>query len=304
MRYLILFLIILFPAASSLSQWFDQESINSTVLLEKWQDTSFVPYGTGFAIYNYTSGQAIIATCEHLLRRSEIYITVNADSMLLAYAKKNHLDTIVINKLKWVIDKQKLRAKVLLQTKPRPTYLTRTDYDAGIFLIDLPSKTILDSGDTLRLSKLQAIPRSQIRMRKDVGLGDEIYFVGFPFEIGTGTKLEPLIRSGSVAWLSDSSEEFLIDAFSFGGNSGSPIFSKVILGRKPGEMGWDSPSLIGMIVGHIGDSIEGLLTQPDPKVPAVNRESREIQNYGLARATWIDAIANLIEQADKLVISE
>jgi hypothetical protein len=304
MKIRILIFTMLLPTGLLLAQWFDQQSISSTVLLEKWQDTAFVPFGTGFAIHNYSSVRPIIVTCAHLLKRSEIYVTVNADSMLLAYATKTHIDTIVFDKLKWVVDGKKLRTRVSLRIQPRPTYAAQTGLDVGVFLIDLPSRILQNSGDTLKISKILGIPRSQLRMRKDVKLGDELYFVGFPFGIGVETELEPLVRSGSVAWSSEMSDEFLLDAFSFGGNSGSPIFSKIVLGRKPGNLEWDSPHLVGMIIGHIGDSIEGILTQPNPKLPAIIRETRELQNYGLARAIWIDTIVPLIEQADRLDLGE
>lgn len=284
------------------SQWFDDQSINSTVSLEKWQDTAYAPLGTGFAIYNYLSDRTIIVTCEHLLRRSELYVVVNADSELLAYAKANRIDTVVFDKLAWIIDQGKLRAKVRLQKAPHPSFITNPSLDVGVFLIDLPSKTIRANNDTLRISRLRSIPKSQIRARKEVALGDELYFVGFPFGIGTGNTLEPLVRSGSVAWLSRGSHEFLLDAFSFGGNSGSPVFSKVIVGRKPGTLDWDFAALVGIITGHLGESVEGLLTQPDPGTPKITRESRELQNYGLARVVWIDAFLPLIEQADALEV--
>lgn len=300
MRIRIAVCITLFPTGLLLAQWFDQQSINNTVLLEKWQDTTFVPFGTGFAIYNYSSPQPIIVTCEHLLRRKEIYVTVSADSMFLSYASKNRLDTVVFDKLKWVVDGQRLRARILLRAHPRPTYLIQPDLDVGVFRIDLPTYIVQNSKDTLRISQLLGVPKSQLRMRKDVKLGDELYFIGFPFAIGTETRLEPLVRSGSVAWSSVSSQEFLLDAFSFGGNSGSPIYSKIVLGRRPGELAWDSPYLVGMITGHLGDSIEGLLIQPNPQLPRISRESRELQNYGLARAIWIDAIAPLAEEAKNL----
>ncbi len=126
---------------------------------------------------------------------------------------------------------------------------------------------------------------SKIRFRKDVSLGDEFYFIGFPLGLFVDKRLSPILRSGTVAWMSDESTHFILDAFSFGGNSGSPVFSKIILGRKPGELNWEDAYLSGMVVGHFYD-------ENDHKI-----------NIGLAKCLWIDEIIKLTEDMLDLQIS-
>jgi hypothetical protein len=283
MKSLSLFVLSAIIASTAPAQWFDAQSLACTVLIEKWQDTAFVPHGTGFVLHNYDDPSCpIVVTAGHLLNRSELYVSFNADSSLIRYATAHKLDTLCFKKLNWFLVGGRLRTQVRLTTSPRQTLLIDSLNDIGMFLIDLPTWVIAQDGDTVRCAPFQSMPRSMIRYRKDLSLGDELYFVGFPFGLGTFTRLEPIIRSGSLAWLSQDSNEFLLDAFSFGGNSGSPVFSKIILGRKPGLLAWDDAYLVGMVLGHLGDAT---------------------QNWGLARCVWIDQVSQLGRRAGALSIT-
>jgi hypothetical protein len=283
-RIQLLILISVTIVATAPAQWFDPESLSNTVLIEKWQDTSFVPHGTGFVLHNYADPSCSInVTAGHLLNRSELYVSVNADSALIRYARTIKADTLCFKKLKWALTEGKLRCQVRLLASPPPRMLIDTLNDIGIFLTDLPTWVISKPGDTLHCAPFKELPRSMFRYKKDVALGDGLYFLGFPFGIGVLERLDPVIRSGSIAWLSQSSNEFLLDAFSFGGNSGSPLFSKITLGRKPGTLEWEGTTLVGMVVGHLGDST---------------------QNWGLARCVWIDQISKLADRAGTLSLSD
>ena len=138
-----------------------------------------------------------------------------------------------------------------------------------------------------------------MRFEKDLSLGDEIYFVGFPFGIGAHHRIEPLVRSGSIAWISENSREFLLDAFSFGGNSGSPVFLKRLIGTKPGVLRWEKPFLVGMITGHHSIRLENVLTQPDPSVLKFEKGTINL-NLGLARCVWVDDILHIANKAQEL----
>jgi hypothetical protein len=114
--------------------------------------------------------------------------------------------------------------------------------------------------------------------RADVKLCEEIFFTGFPFEIGTiSPVLRPLIRAGHIAWLSPESDTFILDAFSYGGNSGGPVFRKISTKNE-------KTMLVGMISGHWGLEIQGI----------------EIENVGLANCLWLDDMVDVIEKAKNL----
>ena len=82
------------------------------------------------------------------------------------------------------------------------------------------------------------------------------------------------------------------------GNSGSPVFTKRLLGIKPGKLTWETPRLIGMIVGHMGDRKENILTQPDPEVMHFERSNVET-NRGLALCVYTDSIMALVDRLGK-----
>jgi hypothetical protein len=253
------------------SQRFNEETINATILLEKY-NTAFVPHGTGFLLYNYDApGSYILVTCAHLLKGNEIYITVNADSFYYVAAKKQNIDTLDYHNDKWSIMDGKLRLKYKLNNK---TFVSDTVLDIGAFVLTIPTMVVFKTNDTSRYSRVAGIPKSLIYKKDELKLGDGIYFIGFPFGIGSDNILEPLVRSGTIAWKSQFSKEFLLDAFSYGGNSGSPIFTK-------GDVYGQEQKLIGMIRGHYpgGDD-----------------------NYGLAIARWIDDILPIAQKATQLYI--
>jgi hypothetical protein len=305
MRHLLLLTLAFGILQSSNAQWFDRQSLSSTVLLEKLQGGSLVPHGTGFVLWNYNDPKyAFVVTAAHLLKHSELFVSVNADSALLSYASVHNLDTLQFVRLKWSVTGQRLRAKVRLVSGPNPTFLANDSLDIGVFLIDLGTRGVTKSGDSIRIADFLMIPRSQMRLRHDVSLGDEAYFVGFPFGVGSLDRIEPIVRSGSVAWLSPSMPVFLLDAFSFGGNSGGPVFSKMIFGIRGEVIALDTAFVIGMVVGHLGEAVAGVIWQPDPKDLKFERASFEIQNYGLARCIWIDEILRIVEQAKTLRLPE
>jgi hypothetical protein len=301
-----LLIILVLSSSTCLSQWFDQQTVDGTVLLEKLQDGKFLAHGTGFVFFNYKDPQyPIVVTCAHLLKNPEIYVTVNADSSLIAKYQNHKIDSLRLAKRTWVLQDGKLRCRVRLTKTPIETFVVHPTLDIGAFLIDLGSAALDDSGRvTQELCKLKMLPASRILHRKEVATGDEAFFVGFPFGLGTESSVNPVIRSGSVAWEDPTTSEFLLDALSFGGNSGSPVFTKGTLSRKPQVIHWEDPMLIGMILGHLGDSLEGILTQPNPALNIVERKSVELQNWGLARCVWVDEILPILDNAQKLSIEE
>ncbi len=295
--------LVFFISFNISAQWFDPQSLSSTVLIEKKiAPDSMVVHGTGFALWNYSYPEMpIIITAGHLLQnRTDLYISLNADSSIISFMKKNNIDTLLFGKMKWTLEQNKLRTNLNLFTGLRPSYFVDSTLDVGMFLIQLGMSAYNDSADSMKIADLLLIPRSMMRSRKDISLGDELYFVGFPFGLGAYSINQPIIRSGSVAWVSESSSEFLLDAFSFGGNSGSPIFSKRIFGRKFGEINWDEAYLVGMVVGHHGQRVEGILRQPNPKENLLDRISFETQNWGLAIGIWIEDILKELKKIKNL----
>lgn len=281
---LIAVFIIPINARSKVIQWFDEELVGSIVLLEKEVNRKFIPHGTGFLIYNYeTPSNPILVTCAHVLKRSEIYVTVTADSELIRYAKAKNINEFFINESTWILHGNQLKLKVNL--KKDISYVTHKSIDIAALPIGLATRY-----GELGLSKTKTIPKHRIQKSETNSLlGDEVYFVGFPFGIGTEDILQPLVRSGSIAWLSKESSIFLLDAFSNPGNSGSPVFTKKSL-SKPESY------LIGMVIGHIPEPIE----LPVGKGGCAKSKTFIQQNIGLARCVWVNDIMTVVRLAQEL----
>ncbi|OAV70739.1 hypothetical protein Barb4_01119 [Bacteroidales bacterium Barb4] len=72
---------------------------------------------------------------------------------------------------------------------------------------------------------------------KNVSEGDDVYILGFPFGfVGVENKKYVILRNGVVSRIQDffdgKSSDFIVDAFIFHGNSGSPVILRPKSGRK------------------------------------------------------------------------
>ncbi len=294
-----IFLTLIALIQCTYAQWFDPQTIQTTVLIEKMvEKNKLSPHGTGFLLYNYHNPKEYaVITCAHLIKgRKEIFVRMNIDSSILSNFKKEKVAAIFAGNKSWMIRENNLILKIQLNRAP-PTFVIDTLLDIGAFLINIPIAAIVEDSAKIAMkvaSKL-GIPKSQITYRKELKLGDEVYFIGFPFNLGADNTISPIVRSGSIAWLPLNHSFFLLDALSYGGNSGSPIFSKVLFGTKVGHMEWDPPKLVGMITGHHGMKIENVLTQPDTTLLKFEKGSVET-NFGLATCVYMDDILQLVNK--------
>lgn len=85
--------------------------------------------------------------------------------------------------------------------------------------------------------------------------GDFVYSLGFPMELVERERNYVIVRSGNIARIQDAidhrSNEFLIDAFTFPGNSGGPVVTKPELTRIEGTKAVSSAYLIGVIQSYV-----------------------------------------------------
>ncbi|MBK8390416.1 MAG: trypsin-like peptidase domain-containing protein [Saprospiraceae bacterium] len=274
--------------------------------MEKKVGDEFVSHGTGFLLYNYNGGSThMLVTCEHLLRNKDIYIVIKGNRELLTTMSKANIKYLEVDKTTWYLDSNLLRSKVeLIDNK---SYFKHPNLDLAVIPISYVGglKAAVESQDTvLDLSKAKGIPRSRIKLKHDVEIGLDIFFLGFPFTIGTKSGLvissnfgsvptgkfkaevsNPLLRSGIVSWVSTEESEFLIDAFSYSGNSGSPVFTHKINGQ--------GPFLVGMVTGHLNEEMEFNLDKENNF-----SISKRIGNMGLATCIWVDDILQLVDFAN------
>lgn len=281
-KFLLIIAIYFFFIGINYSQtrsYFNQNFLDCIVLLEKVSGDSLLPHGTGISIYNYSDGPySYVVTCEHVLRNKSIYVTIPAKKEFIDFMINERKNKIGFNGYEWTLKDKRVSIKVDLIIDS--TYAVNPELDIGV--IKLPhTSSLIYKNDTVGIAILNKITRSAMGSRKGIELGTDIYFAGYPYSIGTnigflGTYFfsdsipNPVLRKGSIAWISENSPYFLLDAFSYSGNSGSPVFTTHDLQNKS--------LLIGIVTGHI---------------PSINSD-----NMGLAKCVWIEYINELINRLE------
>ncbi len=271
-------LTICFSANSQVVSYLPESAIKSVVLLEKKVDSLYIPHGTGFLMLSYDKDKPLfVVTNEHVLRNRFIYVTVPADSELINYLTIRKSKYFTLNGQTWEFLGNKLRLRYELI--PDSTFVYNKELDIAAFKIKIGNTISINDSTDLKITNVTGIGLSTVKYNKDIQLGTDIFFIGFPFLIGTekgwnfskkfsSNIPSPLVRKGIVAWKSNEEDVFLLDAFSYSGNSGSPIFTI--------NDGQNLTYLIGIVAGHL---------------PSENSD-----NSGLARCIWIDEVVLLFDK--------
>lgn len=111
-----------------------------------------------------------------------------------------------------------------------------------------------------------------------IGVGSDMFFTGMFTGFLGEQKSYPIVRFGKLAMIPDEkinfggtpTEGYLMEAFSFGGNSGSPVFFYLSADNTPGTMMLGPPvtKIAGVMKGFFGDIEQIGLLQPPTAVPA------------------------------------
>lgn len=137
--------------------------------------------------------------------------------------------------------------------------------------------------------------------KNKVSEGDSIYVIGYPMGLVDPNWRYPIVRSGSIARIQDIFEEhrselegyrseFLIDAFIFPGNSGSPVILKPESEAVEGTTPINFACVIGMVSSH--------MTYPDIAENVETQEQCVVfnDNSGLTNVIPSDFIKETIEE--------
>lgn len=280
-------------------RWFDRITTSSTVLiLTRPVDYQLASHGTGFLLRNdLDTSRPVVVTCSHVLHgKSEVWVTTVAANSLLHRPGFNPVYVMCDGETSfvrgepdsmpnmpstsfmsgdlavlplWVWGRNvSIRCRLIKDS----TYVDRPDLDIAAFV--LPRWVTVDSGT--RVADYLTIPRNRLKHQRECEQGDDVYFTGYPREIGTGSAgLSPLVRAGAISWFRPGYYDiFLADFFSNEGASGSPVFTK---NAEPNG----GARLVGMVTGHENDS--------------------KGQNIGLADCVWIDVIIQVADSAARLM---
>jgi len=246
-----------------------------------------VAHGTGFIFYDSTLGGYFLVTNRHILKnRSMVFIRFNKAEYNPQKDKVRYL-----RELCQLIGKD---SKPLWKEHPNQ------NIDVAAVKLRLPNEKI----------DLTSLDYQRFKNFDNLQVGEDVYFFGFPLGVigleGRGDF--PILRSGTISfksyeltWIGDTfidSTMFLIDGFSFGGNSGSPVLTR----RTP----WAKKAmLVGIITSHVPllDSIvverNLFLIQPSGDTTFVKKRPNKLtfeHNTGLAVAICADRIRETLEQ--------
>ncbi|MDO9374793.1 MAG: trypsin-like peptidase domain-containing protein [Bacteroidota bacterium] len=287
----VLLLSIASIAATAQMRDFYKTTVNATILLYKKANGHLKSHGTAFILYNYNPGsdESILVTCEHVTHHDTLIAAIPAtDSLKNALISKNqHSLTYTSNGGRQTVGFDGVNLLFNILVKPGENYYKHPRLDLATIFCNLPTVLVNKTNTAVQLTDMKTLPKSVISERNEMYAGQEITFIGFPSGIGTqngffgsnmyrDAKANPLFRKGIVSWTSENAELFLVDGFSYGGNSGSPIFS-VPNSESPGKF-------LGMVIGHLNDEFELTSFSMDTlkKQPVQNITSIPINN-GLAQ---------------------
>lgn len=132
--------------------------------------------------------------------------------------------------------------------------------------------------------------------------GDFVYTLGFPMALVGPERNYVIVRSGNIARIQDAiehaSKEFLIDAFTFPGNSGGPVVTKPELTAISQTKGVGSAYLIGVVQAYI--PYQDFAISQQTKKPRVMFE----ENSGLTSIIPIDFVLETIATHEETVAKE
>jgi hypothetical protein len=153
--------------------------------------------------------------------------------------------------------------------------------------IPIPDSVILDEGS---------------QEFDQVAPGFQVVFAGFFYQFYGSKRIQPIVRQGVIAMMPDDEvptvlkdkkgSVFLIDAHSYHGNSGSPVFVNVG-GIHGGSLSGDSYKLFGVVSGYYPERDGSTLSEPAVLTGAVH------DNSGITIVVPAGQLKNLLN-ADEL----
>jgi hypothetical protein len=125
----------------------------------------------------------------------------------------------------------------------------------------------------------------------NIGVGTDMFFTGMFTPFLGEKKSYPIVRFGKLAMIPDEkipftgnpAEGYLMEAFSFGGNSGSPVFFYPSSDNTPGAMSIGPPNIkiAGVMRGFFGDA-ERILFAENPTAAGAPPVPLSKGNTGIA----------------------
>lgn len=229
------------------------------------KDGNIIPQGTGFFVGiksadNPNGSFVYLVTAKHVLQREN---------------KTDFLSTVYVRLNKKDAGSDLLRLDLILSGRNKNVF---THNDPSVDIAVVPADL-----DTQKYD-FKFLPGNFITIKDDfqklnIAEGSEVFFTGLFTPYIGNERNYPIIRFGKLALVTDEKINFggvkadlyLMEASSYGGNSGSPVYFYLGMDRKPGTLVIGSPvlKLAGVVSGRFNDIVP-VQAIPTGVIPAVN----------------------------------
>ena len=183
----------------------------------------------------------------------------------------------------------------LLNKDGTPIWFTPTDPEIDIGVLPINFGLLKEHGiQTYFFYNNHHAANIEKLVELGISEGDFVYALGFPMGLVGGERNVVIIRSGTIARIRDTlakdSNEYLIDAFIFPGNSGGPVVSKPEALAIEGTKSQEASYLIGIVKSNV--TYQDIAISLQTKHPRVVFE----ENSGLAAVHPVDFIEEAIRE--------
>jgi len=145
---------------------------------------------------------------------------------------------------------------------PQDSWVTHPSTDVAVARVGLSFE-----GFDLKVIPLSMLATDEYVARRNVGEGDEVFFVGLFSQFPGRERNQPIVRFGNISLMPHEKipvrlepgsdvmtpiDAYLIEARSWGGHSGSPALIYFPPDRQAGSLtiGGQPPALLGLVHGH------------------------------------------------------
>ncbi len=270
----LLFILFSFNVSDIFSQnktsFFNTNWLKTTVSIEVKIKNKYQPIGTGFLLTTL-SNHIMLVTAKHVILDEKDSIVANL------YYRLNEIDT----------------TSILFEANYPPKLLR----DKGWFLsnkYDVAARFVFFS----EKSDIVFIDTSKFLNTKNLTPAANILILGFPLGLRSESYSTPIVRKGIVA--KTESNNIIVDAFVFPGNSGGPVLytPPLRLGKGLHSDLENDDKLIGIVSNYI--PYQDIAISQQTKRPRISFE----ENTGLCNVVPVEAIIEIMNRPDFKNIDE
>jgi hypothetical protein len=212
----------------------------------------------------------------------------------------NGLDKIFV-KFNSVVDPDSKDYAVLLKTKNgRPYWIGHSNPQTDVAVISVPASFLRQDKRQFSFFKSNKHVSSKTDLQSNqITEGDRVFVLGFPMGLVHPSRQYVICRGGVIArirdYLEKKTDDFLVDATVFPGNSGGPVILCPSALAIKGTKRINRADLIGVVKSYVPYS--DLAVSNQTRKPRIMFE----ENSGLTAVEGVDAILDTIKLANRRI---